>query len=110
MPAADAALVTSSPVMRPPGPVPAMPCSEIPSSTAVRFATGVAFGRSPGGDPPPDGDVGVEAASGASVSSGCLSLRAATSPFARSAIGSPTAAVAPSGTRIEASVPADSAS
>ena len=40
-----AALVTSSLVIRPPGPVPAMSWSETPSSTAVRLATGVAFGR-----------------------------------------------------------------
>ena len=40
-----AAFWTSSRVIRPPGPVPAMPWSETPSSTAVRRATGVAFGR-----------------------------------------------------------------
>ena len=41
-PAAE--LWTSSRVIRPPGPVPAMPWSETPSSTAVRRATGVASG------------------------------------------------------------------
>ena len=48
--ASAAARVTSSTVIRPPGPVPVSPWRETPSSTAVRRATGVATGR-PGAEP-----------------------------------------------------------
>ena len=42
---ADPARTTSSLRMRPPGPVPSSPASEMPSETAVRLATGVARAR-----------------------------------------------------------------
>ena len=95
-PVSAAAFCTSSRVIRPPGPVPTRPWSETPSSTAVRLATGVAFGRCA----PAPSCWGLTPAG----SDPCLSR------FASVAIGSPIAAVPPSGTRIESSVPPASAS
>ena len=88
VPDSAAARSTSSRVIRPAGPVPTIPWSETPSSTAVRLATASRSRRS------------------------ALPQRpvAAPSPLASVAIGSPIDAVAPSGTRIEPSVPSASAS
>ena len=105
-----AARVTSSAVIRPPGPVPATSWSDTPSSTAVRRATGVAFGRRAPA-PSPESDTAATDTGCALVDSCCDGSRSVVrsvqhlrrSRASRSAL--PTAAVPPSGTRIAASVP-----
>ena len=110
-----AAALTSSTVTRPPGPVPAMPWSETPSSTATRLATGEAFGRepalSPSGDRPSSAwPLAGEGSSVAAGGDGVASPLVSPSPFDSVAIASPTPAVPPSATRIAASLPSHSAS
>jgi hypothetical protein len=114
-PPAAAAALTSSTVTRPPGPVPAMPWSETPSSTATRLATGEAFAREPvslpSGDGPPSAAWTMRDGSGDDARGGrAASPLASPAPFDSVAIVSPTPAVPPSGTRIAASIPSDSAS